>query len=81
MMLTDLKTKSKVVGTKETLKAIENNIVIKVYLANDIDRYLKNSIINVLNDNNIPIEYVESKFKLGRACGIDVAAASAAILK
>ena len=70
-----------VVGSRQTLKAIANNQVKKIYLANDIDQPLKSELLEAVDNNNIPFEIVESKNELGRICGIDVSAASAALLK
>ena len=81
IMLTDLKKKPKVVGTKQTLKAIEEQKADVVFVAYDTDGDLKKEIISAANAADITIEYVDSKLKLGRACGIDVSAASAALLK
>ena len=72
---------NKVVGSKETLQAINSGKAERIYVANDIDENIKNSLIDAARNSNINIELVDSKMKLGRACGIDVAAASAALLK
>ena len=68
-------------GTKETLRAIKKGRVYRIFLAEDIDDDLKDKIYKAAESSNIKINVVESKLKLGRACGIDVAAASAALLK
>ncbi len=82
MMLTELsKTKNKVVGTKQTLHVIDHNKAAVVFLAKDTDLYIKKLITQASRKNNVSIEMVESKLKLGRACGIDVSAACAALLK
>ncbi|ACL68872.1 ribosomal L7Ae/L30e/S12e/Gadd45 family protein [Halothermothrix orenii] len=82
MMLTELKNiDNKVVGTKQTLKAIKNSEVKKVFLAEDIDKPLYNQIVETATQYDVPIEKVDSKLRLGRACGIDVSAACAALLK
>lgn len=80
-MLSDKGSADILVGSKQTLKAIANNQAKKIFLAKDIDRPLKKEILEAVNDNNIPFEIVESKNELGRICGIDVSAASAALLK
>lgn len=69
------------VGSKQTLKAIQNDEVKKIFLAEDIDQPLKLKILQAVKDNNIPIEIFASKSELGRVCGIDVSAATAALLK
>ena len=70
-----------IVGSKQTLKAIQNNEVKKIFLAEDIDQPLKVKILKAVKNNNIPIEIFTSKSELGRVCGIDVSAATAALLK
>jgi large subunit ribosomal protein L7A len=80
-MLSEIRTDELLVGSKQTLKAIAENQVKKIFLAKDIDQPLKNKILEAVNNNNIPFEIVESKNELGRICGIDVSAASAALLK
>ncbi|MGP3778967.1 ribosomal L7Ae/L30e/S12e/Gadd45 family protein [Halanaerobium saccharolyticum] len=80
-MLSETSTDELLVGSKQTLKAIAGNQVKKIFLAKDIDQPLKQEILEAVNNNNIPFEIVESKNELGRICGIDVSAASAALLK
>lgn len=81
MMLTKLgQSKNKVVGKKETLKAIKAGKTDIVFLAKDVDKDIINEILSVISDDNVSIVTVENKLKLGRACGIDVSAACAAIL-
>ena len=80
-MSNDIGRNKKVVGTKETLKAIKKNQAYKVFLAADIDEELFEKIDKVIKKSNIPVEYIDSKLKLGRVCGVDVATASAALLK
>lgn len=69
------------VGSRQTLKAIANNQAKKIYLAKDIDQPLKDELLEAVDNNNIPFEIVETKNELGRLCGIEVSAASAALLK
>lgn len=80
-MLSEINSSELLVGSKQTLKAIADDQVEKIFLAKDIDQPLKKEIFEAVNNNNIPFEIVESKSELGRICGIDVSAASAALLK
>ncbi|HLV09264.1 MAG TPA: ribosomal L7Ae/L30e/S12e/Gadd45 family protein [Halanaerobiales bacterium] len=75
------KTRNRVVGTKQTLQALTRNNVKLVFLAEDTDQHLKEEIIRTTRKHHVPVEMVESRLKLGRACGIDVAAACAALLE
>ena len=62
----------RVVGTKQVLRALDEGRVAHAYVAQDADRCY---------DMEIPCTQVESMEKLGRACGIDVKAAAAGLLK
>lgn len=82
MTLADLTaSRNKVVGKKQTINAVKEGKVAVVFLAEDTDNHVKEEIIKACKDNNISIISVETKLDLGRACGIDVPAACAAILK
>jgi large subunit ribosomal protein L7A len=71
----------KVIGTKQTKRAILADEVEIVFIAKDADAHVVDSVIDMCKEKNIEIVYVDSKKELGKACGIDVSAASAAILK
>jgi len=81
-MLEDLKTaSSKTVGTKQTLKAVQAGRAEKVFLARDVDEYVARKIKDTCDTHQVPIVYVDTMKELGKACGIDVGAATAAIIK
>ncbi|MBI2873712.1 MAG: ribosomal L7Ae/L30e/S12e/Gadd45 family protein [Firmicutes bacterium] len=69
------------VGTKQTLKAIANGQAKAVCVALDADKHVVQPIIELCNVNGVEAVYVESMAALGKACGIAVRAASAAILE
>jgi large subunit ribosomal protein L7A len=71
---------NKVVGTKQTLKAIKNKKVDKILIAEDTDEYLINKIITACKEHETPYEYVTGKEELGKMCGIERQAATVAIL-
>lgn len=74
------KRQGRVVGFKETLKAIKNGQALKVFLAEDADQPIKDQIQEASKKNKIPLEMVERKTYLGEACGIDVGSATAALI-
>ena len=80
-MLTNLKALKKVVGIKQARRAINNDEVQIVYVAEDAEIKIVQDIIDLCNEKSIEIKYVTSMKELGKACGIDVNAAVAAILK
>lgn len=71
----------KVIGKKQTQKALSKGQVKKIYIAQDADKTVINGIVNICKDKNIEIIYIESMKKLGKNFGIDVKAAVAATLK
>lgn len=71
----------KVIGTKQTLKALEDGIVKELYVASDADYKVIYKVIALAEKNDVPTIKVQSMKKLGKACGIDVSAATVAILK
>ncbi|HBC96447.1 MAG TPA: 50S ribosomal protein L7ae-like protein [Clostridium sp.] len=72
---------NKVVGMKQTVKAIKNKKARTVYIAKDADDKLIQSVKVLIDDNSQEIVYVDTMKKLGKLCGIDVGAAMAAVLK
>ncbi|WP_352419566.1 ribosomal L7Ae/L30e/S12e/Gadd45 family protein [Proteiniborus sp.] len=80
-MLTNLKDTKKVVGIKQARRAINNNEVQTMYIAGDAEPKVVHDIIQLCSDKSIEIIYVKSMKELGKACGIEVSAAVAAILK
>ncbi|MCE4609882.1 MAG: 50S ribosomal protein L7Ae [Desulfurococcales archaeon] len=68
-------------GTNETTKACERGIAKLVIIAEDVDPPEIVAHLPILCDEKkIPYVYVPSKKKLGEAAGIEVQAASAAII-
>ena len=71
----------RVVGTKQVLRALDEGRVARAYVAQDADLLLTTRVVDRCYDMDIPCTQVESMEKLGRACGIDVKAAAAGLLK
>lgn len=69
-----------VVGVKQTVKAIKNDIVKTVYIAKDADDKLIQSVKVLIDENSLEVVYVNTMKDLGKLCGIDVGAATAAVL-
>ena len=80
-MLDDLKHFKKAVGVKQSTKAIEGGNAESVIIAKDCEQRVIKGIIELCEKQSVPITYVDSMKQLGKACGIEVAAAVACILK
>lgn len=72
--------KNKVVGIKQTCKAIKEGRAKAVFLAEDADLYLLEEVKELCEKNHLETFYVKTMKKLGKACNIDVKAACAALL-
>ena len=71
----------KVVGLKQTVKAIKDDVVQLVYIAADAEKEIIMPVIDLLEEKQIKAIEVSSKKELGSMCGIDVSAAIACIIK
>ncbi|MCD6428914.1 MAG: 50S ribosomal protein L7ae [Desulfurococcales archaeon] len=69
-------------GTNETTKAVERGLAKLVLIAEDVDPPEVVMHLPLLcEEKKVPYIYVPSKKRLGEAAGIEVAAASAAIIE
>lgn len=80
-MLENLRTNNKTIGVKQTLKAVEGGKARTVFIARDAEEKVVGKIKELCDKNSIEIVYVESMKQLGKACGIEVGAAAACVLK
>lgn len=69
------------VGTNQTAKAIGKGRAQVVYIAKNADRRVVDGVTAAAKGANLEIVEVDSMREIGRACGISVGAAAAAILK
>ncbi|MDI6812577.1 MAG: ribosomal L7Ae/L30e/S12e/Gadd45 family protein [Desulfitobacteriaceae bacterium] len=73
-------TKNKTIGIKQTQRALEKGIVSKVYVARDAEAQVLKPIIELCRNKQIACIEVGSMTELGKACGIEVGAAVAAVM-
>ncbi|NMB01492.1 MAG: 50S ribosomal protein L7ae-like protein [Firmicutes bacterium] len=71
----------RVVGAKQTLKAVQAEQVELVYLARDADEHVTGPIRKECEIRGITIIEVDTMAELGKACNIDVGAAVASVVK
>mgnify|MGYP004634405553 FL=1 len=77
----DFTGKKILVGSKQLRKALKNGTVAAVFLAQNADPALTEEIRRCCEEANIQLAWVQTTRELGRACGIDVGAAAAAVLR
>lgn len=81
-MLNKLKKASKkTIGTKQTLRAIQQEQAKLVFIARDAEEHVVLDVVQLCQKKDITPIYVDNMEELGEACGIQVGAASAAILR
>lgn len=71
----------KVVGIKQTTKALKSHKGKILYIAEDADETLIQPIIELSKNDALDIVYIQSMKELGNLCTIDVAAAVVLVLK
>jgi len=79
-MLEDLSTDKKVIGIKQSQKAVEDGTALKAYVASDCDDKVKLPFLALCENKGVRVVSAESMEQLGHACGINVGAAVAVIL-
>lgn len=82
MELDCLKVAGRVVtGMKQTIKAVEAGKAERVFLARDAEERVQRPVLELCTRMSVPVSFVERMEDLGKACGIKVSAATAAILQ
>lgn len=71
----------KIVGAKQTLKVVKNDMTEVVYVAMDAESRVTKSVVDACKAHNIEVVYIDTMQKLGDMVSIDVGAAIACVLK
>ncbi len=69
------------VGTKQTMRMVELGRAEEVYVAENADPRLTSRIVALCNQHAVKVTFVDTMVNLGKACGIEVGAAMAVIVK
>ena len=80
-MLSKLSESSKVVGAKQTKRALNGGSAVAVYLADDADPRVTEAVRELCVQCGVPVYDVPSMRELGQVCGIAVGAAVAAQIR
>jgi large subunit ribosomal protein L7A len=70
----------KVVGFKQSLKAVEKGRAQLVFLAKNAPENLRVSILEICLERGVPVIEADSMAELGKNCGIQVEASVAAVV-
>ena len=79
-MLTELASQEKVIGVKQSRKAIREGRAKRVYLACDADPAITDPVARQCEALGIPVEGAHTMAQLGHACRITVGASVVAVL-
>ncbi len=79
-MFTELENSKKVVGAKQARRALRDGQVARIFLARDADPSLTEPIEVLGRESQVEVEWIPTMKDLGKACGIAVGAAVAAVL-
>jgi large subunit ribosomal protein L7A len=69
------------IGTKQTTRMVELGKALEVFLARDADPRLTGKVAGLCKKTGIQVTYIDTMKQLGKACGIEVGAAMAAIVR
>lgn len=73
------KAKHKTVGVKQTQRALEKGTVHQVFVAKDAEQHVLRPITELCRARGIEVVEIPTMLELGKACGIEVGAAVAAL--
>ncbi|MCX5974015.1 MAG: ribosomal L7Ae/L30e/S12e/Gadd45 family protein [bacterium] len=72
---------SLVVGIRQTIRAVELNKVGRIYVANDAESRVVESLIQLCKAKGVEVIFVDSREALGKAAGIERGASAIAVLR
>ena len=70
---------STIVGTKQVLRAVLQDQLAYVYLAEDVDAFLAVKLRAACEEHQVEVKTITTMKELGVACNIDVGAACAGV--
>ena len=74
-------TDRRAVGVREARKQLERGRVERVIVARDAEPDVTVDLVREAKVRGVAVDYTDSMIELGRACGIQVGAAAAALLR
>lgn len=79
-MVSELKQANKVVGAKQVRRALSDRRASKLFYAADADPRMIEPLVQLAEEQDVPVEEAASMMELGAACSIAVGSAVAALL-
>ena len=72
---------TRVVGTKQVLRAIKDGRALAVFLAADADAFIHRQVQSLCEENHVSLHMKDSMQELGKLCLVGVKTAAAAVIK
>lgn len=69
------------IGTKQTMRLVSLGLAEEVYVAQDADPRITSKVVALCNESSVKVTFISTMKELGKACGIEVGAATAAIVR
>ncbi len=79
-MISELRAAHKVIGVKQSKKAIRDGSAKTVFIALDAEKRVVGPIYELCSASDVPVEEISTMAELGDAAGIDVGAAVVTVL-
>ncbi len=80
-MLSELRTAHKVIGVKQSKKAIKDGAAAEVFVALDAEKRVVGPIYELCSETDTKVSEITTMAELGDAAGIDVGAAVVTVLR
>ena len=80
-MLSQLRTAHKVIGVKQSKKAIRDGAAVEVFVALDAEKRVVGPVYELCTESGTKITEITTMAELGDAAGIDVGAAVVTVLR
>ena len=80
-MLTELKSARRMVGLKQSRKAVRDGVVKAAFIAGDADKKITVPFTELCRQHDVSHDIIPTMQELGKACGINVGTAVAVVLK
>lgn len=80
-MLEDLKTGKRLVGLKQSTRAVSEGKAVAAFVACDAQDAVKEPFVALCKQQGVCVEWVDTMAHLGRVCGIELGAAVAVLIR
>ncbi|MDD6483843.1 MAG: ribosomal L7Ae/L30e/S12e/Gadd45 family protein [Clostridiales bacterium] len=80
-MITEAEKTRLQVGYKQAVRALGEDRVLKVFLADDCERKISAPIEELASQKDVQVFYIPTMKELGAMCGIEVGASCAVVLR